>query len=188
MRRQEEPADTEWRVNAETLYAAGYIFYGRVPELGEVAPWGRGRRPEDEAGPAAWVEVVVILSVIGTYFFSVLPDYLAAVNTIEPSTTALALLPICRPIAHGPPMCYEWERPAMAPPPGNSSGDSDRIHDDDEKAPMVECFSGVVRDTASMTTGTALALLPTCLPSNHAPTMCYGILLQATLASEIHTL
>jgi hypothetical protein len=53
-----------------------------------------------------WVEVVVALSVIGTYLICVLPDYLAATAAAERGATALALLPTCRPLAHGPPMCY----------------------------------------------------------------------------------
>ncbi|PUZ67996.1 hypothetical protein GQ55_3G479200 [Panicum hallii var. hallii] len=143
----EEP---EWRITAEAAYVATYLFYGRVPPGDEAAAWGRGRRPEeDQAGPGVWVEVVVILCVVGTYLLGTMPpDYFAAVTQrTTTGSTAVALLPTCLPIAHGPPMCYEWERPsAMAPPPpASGSGDSDWSDNDDEKVAM-ECFYGLVRD------------------------------------------
>lgn len=103
---EQVPEEPEWRIDAVTAYAASYIFLGRFPR-GEEAEWGRGRRPEDDdQGPPVWVEVVVALSVIGTYLICVLPDYLAATAAAERGATALALLPTCRPLAHGPPMCY----------------------------------------------------------------------------------
>jgi len=103
----EEP---EWRISKEAAYAATYLFYGRVPPGGEAAAWGRGRRPEeDRAGPGVLAELVVILCGLGTYFIGTMPPYyFAAVTqrTAAATGTAVALLPTCLPIAHGPPMCY----------------------------------------------------------------------------------
>ncbi|KAG2550438.1 uncharacterized protein LOC120651622 [Panicum virgatum] len=146
----EEP---EWRISKEAAYAATYLFYGRVPPGGEAAAWGRGRRPEeDQAGAGVWVQVIAILCGLGTYLLilaTMPPYYFTAVTqrTAATTGTAVALLPTCLPIAHGPPMCYEWDRPAMAPPPlgSSGSGDSDRSDNDDEKVAM-ECFYGLIRE------------------------------------------
>lgn len=74
----------------------------------------------------------------------------------------------------------DWERPAMAPPPaGSGPDDGDWSHDDDDGKASAECSTGLVlRDDAdARTTGTALMLLPTCLPFADALPMCYGTLL-----------
>lgn len=68
----------------------------------------------------------------------------------------------------------------MAPPPaGSGPDDGDWSHDDDDEEASTECSTGLVlRDDAdARTTGTALMLLPTCLPFADALPMCYGTLL-----------
>jgi len=101
--------EAEWRITEEAAYAATYLFYGLVPPGDEAAAWGRGRRPEeDRAGPGVLAELVVILCGLGTYFIGTMPPYYFAAVTqpITTGSTAVALLPTCLPIAHGPPMCY----------------------------------------------------------------------------------
>jgi len=101
--------EAEWRITEEAAYAATYLFYGLVPPGDEAAAWGRGRRPEeDQAGAGVWVQVIAILCGLGTYFIGTMPPYYFAAVTqpITTGSTAVALLPTCLPIAHGPPMCY----------------------------------------------------------------------------------
>ena len=104
--------EAEWRITEEAAYAATYLFYGLVPPGDEAAAWGRGRRPEeDQAGAGVWVQVIAILCGLGTYLLilaTMPPYYFTAVTqrTATTTGTAVALLPTCLPIAHGPPMCY----------------------------------------------------------------------------------